>query len=205
MSFLDRFARWGGIGFTVLSIAGFAGVGDLPFDDGVKLSTFFFEHRARLLLGLHLGAVGMIWFLAWSWSIMKAADVADQKRDEIGVAVLVCGAVTAAVELGVFALAMTLAFISQRPADPAIARALANSYQVFSCVDYFPLAAFLGAVGVAVLRRRIAAAWTGWMALGLVPLSLVAAAPALRLDMPVAILVFVWMVATNISLLRAKR
>jgi hypothetical protein len=202
MSFLDRMSRWGGIGFTALGIAGLAGAGDLPFDDGAKVSAFFADHRGRLLLGFHLGAVGMCWFVAWSWSIMKAVDATDEQRDRLGVAILVSGAATAAVEFGVFATAMTLAVMSNRPVDPPLARALANAYQVLSCVDYFPLAMFFGAVGLAVLRRRIAAAWIGWLALVLVPLSLVAAAPALGLDMPVALVVFLWIVAANISFLR---
>ena len=204
-SWLDRVARFGGIAFVVLALGGFMGAGDAGFDDGVKIAAYVADHRVQILIGTHLAAIGLLFFVMWSWWIMNAIDRVEDQHHNLGLAILVAAAVTAAVEFGVIALYMTLALISNQPVDPQIARALANAYQVFSYVDYFPLAAFFLVVGIAVLRTRIVGAWVGWTAIAFVPLALIAAAPSLGLDWPVGLPAFAWVCAANIALVRSKR
>ncbi|HKW01776.1 MAG TPA: hypothetical protein VJN96_18245 [Vicinamibacterales bacterium] len=202
---LDHVARFGGIAFVVLAFGGFMGAGDAGFDDGVKIAAYVAEHRDRILIGTHLAAIGLLFFVLWSWWIMNAIDRINDQLDNLGLAILVAAAVTAAVEFGVIALYMTLALISNHPVDPQIARALANAYSVFSYVDYFPLAVFFLAFGIAALRTRIVGAWVGWTAIVFVPATLIAAAPGLGLDWPVGLPAFAWVCAANIALVRSKR
>jgi hypothetical protein len=202
VSRIHRGARWGAIAFVVLGIGGFFGAGDGGYDDGAKIAAYFAEHRARILLGYHAAAIGMSAFVVWAWWVMKRLE-AKGDDERLGVAVLVAAATTAAVELGVIALAMTLALISSRAVDPGLALAFANAYQVFSCIDFFPLALFFLAFGLAALRTRLVSAWLAWTAIVLVPLSLLSAAPSLGLDAPVSLLVFAWLFVVSVSLIRS--
>src|SRR5262249_4984524 len=131
---LDHVARFGGITFVVLGVAGFVTAGDAGLDDGAKIASYFADHRGRTPIGFHLAGIGLLAFVLWSWWIMKALQRTSDTRDNLGVGVFVAGAMTATVEFGVIALAMTLATISKQPVDPLLARALANAYQEFSYV-----------------------------------------------------------------------
>jgi hypothetical protein len=203
---LDRVGRFGGIVFVVLGMLGFFGAGDVGFEDGAKIAAHFSEHRARILVGFHVAALGMMAFVLWAYWLMKAVDRKDERGDKLGVAIFAAAVMTAAVELGVIALASALAAISKEPVDPATARTLANAYQAFSCADYFPLAAFFWAFGTAARRTGLCAPWVAWAAFALVPLSLVAASPVLGLDMIVALPIFAWIAAANVAVvLRAER
>jgi hypothetical protein len=202
---VDQVARFGGIVFVLLAVGGFFGAGDAGFDDGAKIAAYFADHRTRILICFHIAAIGMLAFVAWAWWLMRTIERLDSTRDGLGLAVFIAGAMTVAVEFGVIALAMTLAVISNQPVDPQIARAFANAYQTLSCVDYFPLALFFLAFGIAALRTGIVRPWLSWSAIALVPLVLIAAAPALGLDAPVGLLTFLWVVAANIAVLRSPR
>ena len=201
---LDHAARFGGITFVVLAVAGFVTVGDAGLDDGAKIARYFADHGGRILIGFHLAAIGLLAFVLWSWWIMKALQRTSDSRDNLGVGVFVAGAMTAAVEFGVIALAMTLATISNQPVDPLLARALANAYQEFSYVDYFPLALFFLMLGIGVLQTRIVGAWVGWFAIVLAPLCLITAAPSLGLDMSLGLFMLVAVVVINVAFIRSK-
>lgn len=200
---LDHAARFGGITFVVLAAAGFVTAGDAGLDDGAKIARYFADHGGRILIGFHLAAIGLLAFVLWSWWIMKALQRASDSRDNVGVGVFVAGAMTAAVEFGVIALAMALATISNQPVDPLLARALANAYQEFSYVDYFPLALFFLMLGTGVLQTRIVGAWVGWFAIVLAPLCLITAAPSLGLDMSLGLFMLVAVVVMNVAFIRS--
>ena len=201
---LDHAARFGGITFVVLAVAGFVTAGDAGLDDGAKIARYFADHGGRILIGFHLAAIGLLAFVLWSWWIMKALQRTSDSRDNLGVGVFVAGAMTATVEFGVIALAMTLATISNEPVDPLLARALANAYQEFSYVDYFPLALFFLMLGIGVLQTRIVGAWVGWFAIVLAPLCLITAAPSLGLDMSLGLFMLVAVVVINVAFIRSK-
>ena len=202
---LEQTARFGGIVFVVLAIVGFLVAGDAGLDDGGKIATYFTDHRVRILIGFYVASIGLLAFVLWCWWIMNALERAGDSRDGLGVAVFVAGAMTATVEFGVIALAMTLAVISTRPVDPSLARMLANAYQAFSYVDFFPLALFFLMLGVAVLRTRIVGAWVGWAVIVLVPVCLIVAFPTLGLDASLGVLTFAGIVVPNVALIRSKR
>jgi hypothetical protein len=201
---LEQMARFGGIVFVVLAIGGFLVAGDAGLDDGVKIASYFADHRGRILIGFHIAAIGLLAFVLWSWWIMDALWRVGGTRNSLGVAVFVAGAMTATVEFGVIALAMTLAVISTRPVDPSLARMLANAYQAFSYVDFFPLALFFLMLGIVVLRTRIVGAWVGWVSIVLVPVCLITAFPTLGLDLSLGLLTFVGIIVANVALIRSK-
>jgi hypothetical protein len=200
---LDHAARFGGITFVVLGVAGFVTAGDAGLDDGAKIARYFADHGGRILIGFHLAAIGLLAFVLWSWWIMKALQRTSDSRDNLGVGVFVAGAMTATVEFGVIALAMTLATISNQPVDPLLARALANAYQEFSYVDYFPLALFFLMLGIGVLQTRIVGRWVGWFAIALAPLCLIIAAPSLGLDLSLGLVTLVAIVVINVAFIRS--
>ena len=204
-SHLEQTARFGGIVFVILAIVGFLVAGDAGLDDGARIATHFTDHRVRILIGFYVASIGLLMFVLWCWWIMNALERAGDTRDGLGVAVFVAGAMTATVEFGVIALAMTLAVISTGPVDPSLARALANAYQAFSYVDFFPLALFFLMLGVAMLRTRIVGAWVGWTAIVLVPVCLIVAFPTLGLDTSLGLLTFAGIVVPNVALIRSKR
>ena len=184
---------------------GFLVAGDAGLDDGAKIAAYFTDHRVRILIGFYVASIGLLTFVLWCWWIMNALERAGDTRDGLGVAVFVAGAMTATVEFGVIALAMTLAVISTGPVDPSLGRAFANAYQAFSYVDFFPLALFFLMLGVAVLRTRIVGAWVGWTAIVLVPVCLLVAFPTLGLDTSLGPLTFAGIVVPNVALIRSKR
>ena len=198
-------ARFGGIVFVALAIAGFLVAGDPGLDDGARIARHFAVHRVRILVGFYVAATGLLAFVLWCWWVMNALRRAGDPGDTFGVTVFVAGAMTATVEFSVIALAMTLAVISDQPVDPSLARALVNAAQTFSYVDYFPLALFFLMIGVALLRTRLVGAWVGWFAIVLAPLCLITAVPTLKLDMSVGLLTFAGIVVANIALIRSKR
>jgi hypothetical protein len=201
---LDLVAQFGGIAFIVLTLGGFI-TADIPdLTDGTKIAAHVAAHRDQILIGNHVAAIGMLFFAIWAWWLMNAIENVEGKHDHLGLAVFIAGVASVAVELPVMALGMTLGLISDRAVDPEIAYALANGSQVFSYVDWFPFAIFFLTVAIAVKRTRIVGAWVAWTAFALVPMSLIAAAPTLGLDTPVALLAYAWVLAANIAFIRSK-
>jgi len=93
-----------------------------------------------------------------------------------------------------------LAFISDQRVDPGLARALNDVAQVFSYIDWFPVALLFAALALAVLRTRIIAAWLGWAAAAIAVLALIAAPPTLGLDVPASLISFLWIVVVSTML-----
>jgi hypothetical protein len=105
-----------------------------------------------------------------------------------------------AVEFPVIALDTGLAFISDQRVDPGLARALYDLAQVFSYVDWFPTALLFAALALALRRTRLVAKWLVWTAAAIAVLGLVAAPPALGLDLPVSLISFLWIVVLSVIL-----
>jgi hypothetical protein len=194
----ERFAGWGGIAFVVLFLAGVILAGDPGTKDGTKIANHFADHRTAILVGMWLAGIGLLSFAAWAWSLRDT--FARLGEEGLAAALLAAGVLTAAVEFPVVALFTSLAFMSDQAVDPGVARAIYDTAQVFSYVDWFPLALFLAAFAGAVRRTRLVAAWLGWSAAVLAVLSLGAAPPTFGLDLGVSVVVFVWIILVTVLL-----
>jgi len=192
------------LAFVVLTLGGFLAAGDAGYGDGVKIATYFTDHRERILIANHVAAIGLLALVAWAWWVMTVIEERDPDSRNLGLAVVMSASLLVAVEFGCVALTMTLALIADQPVDPSLARALANGAQTFSYVEYFPQALLLLVFGYAILHTRLTTAWLGWAALTLVPISLIGAAPGLGLDTPVALLTFAWFLAASIFMTRSE-
>jgi hypothetical protein len=183
---------------VVLFLVGVILAGDPGTSNGAKIAKHFGSDRSPILIGMWLAGVGLVAFVLWSWALRETLIRAGE--DALGALILAAGVVTVAVEFAVVALFTSLAFISDKTVDPGLARALYDTAQVFSFVDWFPIALLFAALAVAVRRTRFIAAQFGWTAAALAAVSLIAAPPSLGLDMPVSLLVFVWIAAVSVVL-----
>ena len=192
-----------GVLFVVLVTVGFGLIGLSGTDDGDKLVEDFANHRDRILAGGYLVSLGLIFLVSWAWAWREL--LVDTNHAHIGLAVLLAGILTAAVEFPVPALFMSLAYISDQAVDPQVARALAASAQVFSYVDYFPTVLFFASMGWAILASGIINRWFGLTAFPVALLSLVVAYPTLGADLVGAVVDAIWIAATAVALFVSTR
>jgi hypothetical protein len=186
------------VAFVVLFLVGVILAGDPGTSNGVKIAEHFASDRSQILIGMWLAGVGLVAFVLWAWALRDTMIRAGE--DALGALILAAGVVTVAVEFAVVALLTSLAFISDKTVDPGLARALYDSAQVFSFVDWFPIALLFAALAVAVRRTGFIASPFGWTAAALAVVSLIAAPPTFGLDMAVSLLVFAWIAAVSVLL-----
>jgi hypothetical protein len=183
---------------VVLFLVGVILAGDPGTSNGAKIAKHFASDRSQILIGMWLAGVGLIAFVLWAWALRETLIRAGEET--LGALVLAAGVVTVAVEFAVVALFTSLAFISDKTVDPGLARALYDSAQVFSFVDWFPIALLFAALAVAVRRTRFVASPLGWTAAALAVVSLIAAPPTFGLDVPASLLAFVWIAVVSVLL-----
>jgi hypothetical protein len=194
----EAYTPWAGIAFVGLFLAGFLIGGDPGTKDGAKIADHFADQRTTILVGMYLAGLALLAFFVWVWSLRSI--LLRTGEEALATAVLIAGALMIAVEFPVIALETGLAFISNQPIDPGLARALYDLAQVFSYVDWFPTALLFAALALAVRRTRLVASWLGWTAAAISVLALVAAPPALGLDLPVSLISFLWIVVLSVIL-----
>ncbi len=193
-----RLSLLSGVLFVLFVAVGFALVGLSGTDNSEKLVRDFADHRERILIGGYLVCLGLIVFVAWGWGWQRL--LARTEHSHLGIAILLATALTAAVEFPVPALFMSLAYISDQPVDPQVARAFAASAQVFSYVDYFPTVLLFASMGWAIVASRIINRWFGYAAFLVAVVSLVVAYPPLQADILGAFLDGIWIAATAVAL-----
>ena len=54
-----------------------------------------------------------------------------------------------------------------------------------------------------MVRTRLGGPWLGWTAIAIAPMSLIAAAPKLGVDVPMALLTFAWVAIANVAMIRS--
>ncbi len=194
----EAHAPWAGTAFVALFLAGVLIAGDPGTKNGAKIANHFADHRTTILIGMYLAGLGLLAFFVWVWS--RRTILLRTGEEALATTVLVAGVLVIAVEFPVIALDTGLAFISDQRVDPGLARALHDLAQVFSYVDWFPTALLFAALALALRRTRLVASWLGWTAAGIAVLALVAAPPALGLDLPVSLVSFLWIVALTATL-----
>jgi hypothetical protein len=194
----EALAPWAGIAFVALFLVGFLLAGDPGTKDGAKIARHFAQERTRILIGMYLGGLALLALFVWVWSLRGSLLRAGEEA--LSTAVLVAGVLAIAVEFPVIALNTGLAFISDQRVDPGLARALYDVALVFSYVDWFPVALLFAALALALRRSRLVASWLAWTAAAIGVLGLVAAPPALGLDLPVSVISFLWIVAFTVTL-----
>jgi len=194
----EAHAPWAGIAFVALFLAGVLTAGDPGTKNGPKIADHFADHRTAILIGMYLAGLGLLAFFVWAWSLRTILSRAGEEA--LATTVLVAGVLVIAVEFPVIALDTGLAFISDQRVDPGLARALHDLAQVFSYIDWFPTALLFAALALALRRSRLLAPWLGWTAAAIAALALIAAPPALGLDLPVSLLSFLWIAVLSVIL-----
>jgi len=194
----EALAPWAGIMFVALFLAGFLIAGDPGTKNGAKIADHFADQRTMILVGMYLAGLALLAFFVWAWSLRSV--LLRSGEEALATTVLVAGVLVIAVEFPVIALETGLAFISDQRVDPGLARALYDLAQVCSYVDWFPTALLFATLALAVRRTRLVASWLGWAAAAIGLLALVAAPPALGLDLPVSLISFLWIVTLSVIL-----
>lgn len=186
-----------GAAFVIVGFVAFSLLGPPELDDSAKIVRDFSAHRDRVLCGGYIACLGLMALVLWGWSWRTL--LAGTPHAAAGTAVLVGVLLSVAFEFPVPGFFMTLAFISNQPVDPGVARMLVNAAQMFSYLDYFPNVLMFLAIGWAILASGVMNRWWGFLAFPMAAISLVIAFPPLKADF-VGIITLLYMLALSIAM-----
>jgi hypothetical protein len=162
-----------GLLFVVLWIvAGF--VADLPPIDSraVEVADYFDDEHVAVVTSVYLQGLALVCFLFFLAGLAVALGRAGEQwlaATQLGAGVMLVALLgQAAIVLGALAW--------QATDDPFVAQSLFDLVLLGHTFSYFPLAAVVGASGIAVLRSGVLPRLYGWAALAAAAVFLVAAA-----------------------------
>lgn len=217
VSALKRVTAVLGLGAAVLTLVAIALLGTVPDDDdgGVKLATYYGDHRGSLLAAsiiLALGAAFSVGFWVGLRRLLRGDAVSSFSAD-IGVGSAVMIFAMAGVGAGAL---QTAAFLAGRHGglDPAMANSLGSLLLAVTNLSAAPTLLLAGGFAVAIQRTGVlrswlaTALWIVWLA-HVLALASVADSGVFRPGGAMTylgpILYLLWLVAAPVALLRRAR
>lgn len=177
----ERIGAGAGIAFVVLLVASAFMVPVAPHIDAstAKITAYVNDHRNALLAAqvvLALSVLALIWFVG---HLRHVLDRAEGGAEALSAIVLVSGATLAAGGM-LTAMPMTLlAFMAKGPGglvDGPTVRTMFDLGQITAGLGTMLFAPFLLAMGYAMVRKELVAAWLGWLSMVVAALDVVAGA-----------------------------
>jgi len=175
----ERMGAGAGIAFVVLLVASAFMVPAAPHIDAstAKITTYVNDHRNALLASQVLLALSVLSFLWFVGHLRHVLDRAEGGTEALSPLVLVSGATLAAGGI-LSAMPMTLlAFMAKGPGglvDGPTVRLMFDLGQITAGLATMLFAPFLLAMGYAMVRKELVAAWLGWLSMAVAALDVVA-------------------------------
>jgi hypothetical protein len=175
----ERIGAGAGIVFVVLLVVSAFMVPQPPHIDAstAKITTYITDHRSAILVSQVVGtfaALAFIWFVG---HLRHVLDRAEGGAEAFSAIVVVAGATLAAAGMLVGFPMTVLAFMAKGPGglvDGPTVRLLFDSSQILGGIATMLFAPFLLAMGYAMVRKELVAAWLGWLSMAVAILDLVA-------------------------------
>lgn len=175
----ERMGAGAGIAFVVLLVASAFMVPAAPHIDAstAKITTYVNDHHNALLASQVLLALSVLSFLWFVGHLRHVLDRAEGGTEALSPLVLVSGAALAAGGI-LSAMPMTLlAFMAKGPGglvDGPTVRLMFDLSQITAGLATMLFAPFLLAMGYAMVRKELVAAWLGWLSMAVAALDVVA-------------------------------
>jgi hypothetical protein len=159
----DRVAPGFGVVFAVLFLLGFLLIGDSPALDAPaeEVASYYDDKRGKLLTVTVLFGLSIVAFLWFLGSVVHTLRVeADESR--LAATALGAGVVTTSLFGGLVLMNAGLTFQIAEDGDAGVVAALYDLVWVASTLISYPVAAFVFATGIGVMRGRLLPVWFGW-------------------------------------------
>ncbi len=206
-----------GIIFVILLLVGiFLPEAPPAVDDPIDVIALYFQdNRGAVLTTGYINVLAgffFIWFLSVLRTVMMKAEGGTGRLANLAYA----GAILIGpmVFLSVTAYSAIAFWLGDNPRveDQGAVRALFDLSIIAGYAAFIPLAVFLAATGLSIVKTRVLPTWLGWSAIVLAILAIVGAAGMLDADSPLAdlsfivlILFLVWTLALSVILLMRLR
>jgi hypothetical protein len=171
----ERWARAAGAIFAGLTVASLIVGGDAPkvSDSTQDLISYYDGHRGKVLasfLLFGLGIVFLLWFAATLANLLR-----ESGEGRVGSTVIAMATAFATLQLALTAVAAVLAYSVAGGTDTGVLKALFDLQWVLDIFSSLPLAAFVLATSLGLLRTHAVPSWLGWAGAAVAVLVLVRA------------------------------
>lgn len=159
----ERWARAGGIGFVLFTVASFIVGGEPPkvSDSPQDVVAYFTENRSQVLVSSFLFAVGLVLFLWFAGAV--ANTLRERGEGRLAATALAAGTAWVVIQLVLTAITAALAHSIATDGDATGVRALFNLSWVLDMLGALPIAATVLAVSVGLRRRtQMISQWLSW-------------------------------------------
>ena len=175
----ERIGAGAGIVFVVLLVGGVCMVPMSPHIDAstAKITTWVNDHRNAILASQVVSALAVLSFLWFVGHLRHVLDRAEGGAEAMSAIVLVSGAALAAAGMLVTMPMTLLAFMAKGPGglvDGPTVRLMFDLGQITAGIATMLFAPFLLAMGYAMVRKELVAAWLGWLSMAVAVLDVVA-------------------------------
>ena len=158
----ERWARGGGIGFAVFTIASFIVGGEPPkvSDSADEVVSYYTDDRAQVLVSSSLFAVGLVLLLWFAAAI--ANTLRERGEGRVAATVLAAAAAWVPIQLVLTGINAALAHSIAADGDAAVVQALFNLSWVLDMVGALPIAVFAFATALGLRRIQMVQQWLSW-------------------------------------------
>jgi hypothetical protein len=158
----ERWARAGGIGFAVFTIASFIVGGEPPkiSDSADEVVSYYTDDRGQVLVSSFLFAVGLVLLLWFAAAI--ANTLRERGEGRVAATVLAAAAAWVPIQLVLTAMSAALAHSIAADGDAAVVHALFNVSWVLDMLGALPIAVFALATAVGLRRTATIPQWLSW-------------------------------------------
>lgn len=158
----ERWARAGGIGFAVFTIASFIVGGEPPkvSDSADEVVSYYTDDRGQVLISSFLFAVGLVLLLWFAAAI--ANTLRERGEGRVAATVLAAAAAWVPIQLVLTAIGAALAHSIAADGDAAVVRALFSLSWVLDMLGALPIAVFALATSIGLRRTQMTPEWLSW-------------------------------------------
>ena len=212
----ERLAAASGILFVVSLIIQGVLLGTPPKvdDSTATIAAYFTDHRTKLLASWYIVGLGIVFFFWFLGSLRHTLTQAEGGTGRLSTVAFGAGVAAAALAMVTGGVQTALAFKAAGEGNPAVVRAFFDLSNMVDTMTGFPLAAFILATSVVMIRTSAVSRWLGWAGL-LVGLAILISSAAIFPESgPLAskevvgyiafILFGVWLLATSIIMVVRK-
>ena len=158
----ERWARAGGIGFAVFTIASFIVGGEPPkvSDSADEVVSYYTDDRGQVIVSSFLFAVGLVLLLWFAAAIANA--LRERGEGRVAATVLAAAAAWVPIQLVLTGIGAALAHSIAANGDADVVSALFNLSWVLDMVGALPIAVFALATSLGLRRTQMVPEWLSW-------------------------------------------